>query len=248
MGTFFVFMVLCGVSLSLQRWLKRKRVLRAAPRWSNSMSFDLPEGVVRDAVFRLVRENGYVLERAGDGTDIYSRGDRSLRRLPGPRGVSWQEIPILLGVGVGAAEGRSVVFMGFTAWPGVEYSPQAAAQFRTWAMDEFEQAQGLLERLARGYRSESEKARRPKHRWYPEDGGGQPSESAADFAALGLRPGASWTQVQVAYREACRKYHPDRLSGQNLAPHVVELAVQRFQDATAAYQRLKDRTGGAARA
>lgn len=47
-------------------------------------------------------------------------------------------------------------------------------------------------------------------------------------------------QVQAAYRDACRKYHPDRFAGRGVEPHLLELAAQRFKEITAAYQRLKE--------
>ena len=67
------------------------------------------------------------------------------------------------------------------------------------------------------------------------------SAAQDDYSTLGLKPGATPEQVRAAYRDACRKYHPDHLNGQNVEPHLVELAVQRFKEITAAYQRLKER-------
>jgi len=72
-----------------------------------------------------------------------------------------------------------------------------------------------------------------------------PPAGDADYSALGLKPGATREEVHTAYRDACRKYHPDRLNGQNVELHLIELAVQRFKEVTAAYQRLKDRVARA---
>lgn len=70
------------------------------------------------------------------------------------------------------------------------------------------------------------------------------TDAARDYALFSLSPGASWGQVQSAYRAACLKYHPDRLTGQNMPPHIIELGVARFRELTAAYQRLKQRCSG----
>ena len=58
--------------------------------------------------------------------------------------------------------------------------------------------------------------------------------------------GASWEQVQAAFRELSRKYHPDRLTGQQIEPYLIELAEQRFAEIASAYQRLRSRMNGAA--
>lgn len=84
-----------------------------------------------------------------------------------------------------------------------------------------------------------------RHRWMPEDDTGAGKQARlhdashdADLALLGLERGATLEQVKKAYRVASRKYHPDGLTGRNVEPHLVELAVQRFKEVSAAYQRL----------
>jgi DnaJ-class molecular chaperone len=68
-------------------------------------------------------------------------------------------------------------------------------------------------------------------------------DSANDYETLGIQADSSWSDVQAAYREICRKYHPDTLSGYKVPPHITELAIQRFKQATEAYRRLKSRIG-----
>src|SRR5262249_46622265 len=65
-----------------------------------------------------------------------------------------------------------------------------------------------------------------------DDANGEPSDLPdfrADLETLGLKPESSWTEVQVAYRHMCKKYHPDTLRSQHLPPHLVELAIERFK-------------------
>jgi DnaJ like chaperone protein len=74
-----------------------------------------------------------------------------------------------------------------------------------------------------------------------EDANTRADSEAEAYATLNLKPGATWPEVQAAYREACRRYHPDSLAGQGVPPHLVELAVQQFKAITAAYKLLKSR-------
>jgi len=63
--------------------------------------------------------------------------------------------------------------------------------------------------------------------------------NAKDCEELGLRPGASWADIQTAYRDAMKVYHPDTLASKNLSPELIKLSARKLQSIRAAYERLK---------
>ncbi len=56
------------------------------------------------------------------------------------------------------------------------------------------------------------------------------------YKILGLKPGASFEEVQKAYRDAAWLWHPDRFPNE---PYIQEKAQARIRDINAAYQQLK---------
>ncbi|NLA68138.1 MAG: DnaJ domain-containing protein [Gammaproteobacteria bacterium] len=61
------------------------------------------------------------------------------------------------------------------------------------------------------------------------------------YAVLGLDPGASDTEVDLAYRRLMAQYHPDRLGG--AAPELLEQAQRRAAEINRAYDRIRKRRG-----
>ena len=61
------------------------------------------------------------------------------------------------------------------------------------------------------------------------------------YEILGLKPGASFTEVQQAYRDAARVWHPDRFPHD---PHLQEEAQARIREINGAYQQLKSHLSG----
>jgi hypothetical protein len=59
----------------------------------------------------------------------------------------------------------------------------------------------------------------------------------ADHQLLGLRPGASWSEVHGAYRELVKVWHPDRFAS---APDMRTRAELRLKAINAAYARLRE--------
>ncbi|HWH08870.1 MAG TPA: J domain-containing protein, partial [Candidatus Thermoplasmatota archaeon] len=55
-------------------------------------------------------------------------------------------------------------------------------------------------------------------------------------AVLGVKPGATVSEVRAAYREKAMEYHPDRVA--TLAPEFKRIAEQRMRDINAAYEEL----------
>lgn len=58
---------------------------------------------------------------------------------------------------------------------------------------------------------------------------------------LGVPPGASIEQVNAAYREKAKQYHPDRVEG--LGPELKALADEKMKEVNAAYAALKKQLG-----
>jgi DnaJ like chaperone protein len=54
---------------------------------------------------------------------------------------------------------------------------------------------------------------------------------------LGIQPGASQKEIDVAYKKKAKMYHPDRVA--SLAPEVREMAEFRMKEINAAYAELK---------
>jgi DnaJ like chaperone protein len=59
----------------------------------------------------------------------------------------------------------------------------------------------------------------------------------AQYARLGLDPGASDAEVKRAYRQLAAAHHPDRVS--HLGPGAVEQATRRFQEIQDAYEDIR---------
>lgn len=56
------------------------------------------------------------------------------------------------------------------------------------------------------------------------------------WQVLGVNPGASKEQIQAAYKDAVKKYHPDKVS--HLGPEFRKLANEKFVEIQAAYHLL----------
>ncbi len=67
-------------------------------------------------------------------------------------------------------------------------------------------------------------------------GEGGAEEARDPCSVLGVKPGASREEIQAAYREAVKKYHPDRVS--HLGREFQEMAQQKFVEIQEAYDRL----------
>ncbi len=57
------------------------------------------------------------------------------------------------------------------------------------------------------------------------------------YEVLGIKPGASQDEIQSAYREAVKKYHPDRVT--HLGTEFQEMAKKKFVEIQEAYEKLK---------
>lgn len=80
---------------------------------------------------------------------------------------------------------------------------------------------------------------------YDRNAAASPEQRKNWFEDLEIHPGASLDEIQSAYREIARKYHPDRL--QDLPPDIVKLASSRLAKANAAYKGLTNKNGKGAR-
>lgn len=217
--------------------------------WSSHARVSLPPSIARAELVRYMKEQGYDF-RAEPFS--FRRGEDVNRRLSRVSEYDWSCMSLIVTASVWRDGTGSGIAACFGPGAFARLKRTAADDFRQLAAAEFNRVMEHLNLLAREHaewREWKRCRRRPNHRWYPGDDEAEAAQGApvpadsldADLALLGLKRGASWDDVQRAYRDACHKYHPDRLAGKNVEPHLVELAVQRFKEVTAAYQRLRDR-------
>lgn len=69
----------------------------------------------------------------------------------------------------------------------------------------------------------------------------RPKANPPAHEILGVAADAPWDQIQQAYREKIKQYHPDRLS--HLGEEFSTLANEKFLEIQAAYRELKIRHG-----
>jgi hypothetical protein len=246
--------VVAAVVNGTLRLLEKNRVNGAAVSWSGTMHSALPVENARDAVGRYLRDLGWQFVSGDYLCDAFRRGDRNMTRLPGRDDEHWMQLPLILSVSFRVIDGRTCLGLRFTSLRTVKFSDGDLRFFAELASVECKAVAGFLDQYEHRDGRESAGQRRGngrRHRWYPEDEDAQPAQETppsadpidADLALLGLKRGASWDEVHAAYRDACRKYHPDQLNAAGVEPHLVELAVQRFKEVTAVYRRLRDRMG-----
>ncbi|MCL4720247.1 MAG: J domain-containing protein [Phycisphaerae bacterium] len=251
MDVVVVFIVAAVLSGLWSAWRSRGNA-RTEFASSATLRAYMSPAVARREVIRYLTARGCTLVNSVGECDGFRRGEDGLRRLRGPGSGPWYALPVIVAAVCYESEGRLVLHMRFSLAPFVSVSSSGTRYFLEQAGAEFAQVASYVEQFASEYaqrRREHKRRRRPNHRWYPGDeeeahaqeSPASPDPTDDDLAVLGLKRGASWDDVQRAYRDACRKYHPDGLNGKNVEPHLVELAVQRFKEVTAAYQRLRDR-------
>jgi len=73
----------------------------------------------------------------------------------------------------------------------------------------------------------------------------QPKSATGDnrnthYATLGIKPGASASEIKSAYREACKQHHPDKVH--HLGPEFQKIAEEKMQKINAAYKALSQKT------
>ncbi len=191
--------------------------------WSGAFTTGVSRIVTRQWVDgHLRRDCGCLALRSTADADEYARGDDRITRLPTARDVRWAEVPLCLTVRYGTEGEKNRVEFRFASPDSLTFDPKSAAFFHRKAEEEFDL-------ILATFNARSSATPPPQT-----DPG-----VVRDFELLGVRRDATWVQVQAAYREACLRYHPDRLSASGLPEHLLELAIREFQARTAAYQRLK---------
>lgn len=206
---------------------------RCGLSWKHITDVEYPAALVREAVIECFGKGIHMPVGPGT-TDYYERGNWRASPVSSARIASLADIPSSFDVGVATIRDMTIVSMRITIDARVRIDRSVANQLECDAKAELSRSfERLMQTVARFDRRQHEDPRPSP----------PPTDCKADYAILSLKPGATWDQVHAAYRAACRLYHPDRLNGQNVEPHLVELAVQRFKEISAAYQRLKDLLG-----
>ena len=65
----------------------------------------------------------------------------------------------------------------------------------------------------------------------------KPKTPEPEYEILGVRPDATWKEIQTAYKDRIKKYHPDKLN--HLGEEFSDLANEKFLEIQQAYERLK---------
>lgn len=195
--------------------------------WSSKFFVSIPAVQAANAVHEFLhREHRCHTEEWQATRQIFVRGDRSITELPIERQVRWREVPMTIQLDYAVESELTIVSVRFAAPEEMQFDQSAVRTFHECASREFDT---IFERLVTCVRDFQEA-----------DSGPEAASDLADaYAALNLKPGSSWAEVQAAYREGCKMYHPDTLSRQKLPPHLLELAVKQFKVITEAYQTLK---------
>lgn len=170
-------------------------------------------------------------------SDVFHRGDERITELPTTRQVMWPEVPLRISAAYSLSGERTELRLEFAAAERLQFQESVVSFFNENAEAEYNRTFDWIKAADRERRA-AEAARQA-----PPPTASQDSGRYDDLELLGLKRYASWADVQAAYRDACKKYHPDRLSGRDVPSELVELAVIRFRELTDAYQRLKDRFG-----
>ncbi|TVU34514.1 hypothetical protein EJB05_16349 [Eragrostis curvula] len=70
--------------------------------------------------------------------------------------------------------------------------------------------------------------------------GNQGMAQPSYYAVLGVKPGASATEIRAAYHRLAMRWHPDKIANGRVDPALAEEAKARFQQIHEAYQVLSD--------
>lgn len=206
--------------------------------WTGSMTLPAPPAEVRDFVYRYYcQHTNATLSRGSLSEQFFQRGDVSIVRLPTSRKVTWHEVPIRIEVSYALTQGAMGAKFAYRTPPETVFAKPAAEFVVAQAEREFNELfEAIKEQQSRNSSRSETRARNPV---------ADASRLDAPLAVLGLQRGASLDEVVAAYREACKKFHPDTLSGKQVPQHLIDLAVARFKEIHAAYELLKTELGRA---
>ncbi len=171
-----------------------------------------------------VRQRGCEAYRMDGPSDVLFRGNFTITHLPLERSVSWEELPIIVTATYTAEDAGTTTHLRIAATPDLLFDRACAEFFYEQAEQEFKWVADFL--------------KDPRPAGSTSQNPGQMIHD--DYQAFGLPMGATWPDVQKAYRAASKKYHPDRFAGDDVPEHLVALAAERFAQLTANYQRIKE--------
>lgn len=228
---FIVLIMACIVAAGslIQTLLPYLPITRNQLQYAISTTVDLPVEMIQEALDTYFMALKCGNKSEDDGLWLYQRGLVKMHQVN--KVVPFHLIPVGIAVGVIPSSQCVRVVIAYRASPSSAFSETAAAYFLESAKAEADGVVELLQMISDDVARKDSQARLS----VPSGGNSQ----NCDYSVLGLAPGASWSQIQTAYRASCKKYHPDHVTGQQVAPHLADHASQRFKECTAAYQRLK---------
>ncbi|MFI4855556.1 MAG: DnaJ family molecular chaperone [Phycisphaerales bacterium JB065] len=209
-----------GVAGVAWAWARSKgREPAQTVSWSENWATGMPMHEVRRKVARHMSGLACNALNSTAITDVYRRGNPLVTRVPCERELGWHEIPAIVATAFGDINSKTFLHYKVQAAPTVKFSPEGIEFFARQARKEFDGIVAMLN---------------------PPDP--RPNSSFGhDLSLLGLKVGATWVEVQSAFRTISMQFHPDRMVG--LPAHLVELGSKRFNEASAAYQRLRGQLG-----
>ncbi|TWT44915.1 Dna-J like membrane chaperone protein [Phycisphaerae bacterium RAS1] len=219
-----VLLIVVGISKKIIQVLRRKRDLR----WWDEFQLTVPAQQALEVIGRVLSDlHACELMHVTSDKQVFSRrGAPGIRAVPGSGGMAWGDIPLMVVAWcIPLSSERTRARIMFSSNENVHFAPAAAEWFRQTADQEFREIIGEVRQATSQTSTSVAPPRTP--------------DIDAAYAVLKLNPGASWPEVQAAYREACKQYHPDRYSGQNLPAPVGDLIQREFKVKTEAYQLLK---------
>lgn len=201
------------------------RLFKKVVRWSGDTVTGLSPAEALAEALKLLRREPYggTVMRLETDCFILKRGDWTIRRADEVQ--EWHRVPMLVAVNAFPKDGKTGMQVLFAACTELSFGDVTRGRFHESAANEFWL---FCERLRLVENLGGRREHAP-----------QSDALGAAYATLHLKPGVPWPDVQTAYRRACKYYHPDRLSGQNIPQQLVELAVREFKAKTEAYQLLK---------
>lgn len=238
--------VLVAVIVAAYLWRRFGDLPRAGREvfWAHAEWVDYPAPVFRDAVVACFGKGEHKHLKPEGTLDVYARGDPRVNCVSSSDATRWVDLPGFFSVLVAPIDGKTFVTLEVRVLERVKMCRTVMDRFAASAQSEFDQAIAALKRAAaRRQQADSSQQQERQERAAPVT-----PDCLTDYAVLGVRPDASFDEVRAAYRDACRKYHPDALTGKNVEPHLVDLAARRFKEVSTAYGRLRDRLAPSGRA
>lgn len=227
--------VFAVVTIACCVWLRKPE--KQGARYSVSVQIRQPTHKAERA-FELLLGQPFRRRVLEDGmiSLVYCRGDPQITRVHDIRDGRWHLVPALTVASLKRIDGVTHVWIEIFVPETITITRFAAPIFTGYAKMELDLVAEKLALLDEQWVKEGG----------PQGASGQSDvrNVADDYVLLNLRSGATWAEVQSAFRTISMQFHPDRMVG--LPESIIELGTRRFNEASGAYQRLREQLGSQA--